>query len=146
MLKTAAFLAQADNPAEVLNAAAGSKSPDSFWNSEMAVIIGAIVALTAVLFLFVYLFRRTATGGADVLHRSREPDRASTKSRGKSERRRRVRRGESLGGLPRNPTLAETGGLPPPRTEPSAPTLTETASSPTETASLPPPQNEPQNR
>jgi hypothetical protein len=87
---------------------------------DIVLILGAAAVLALVLFLWVYLTRKErrhrSEYGGRVLYRTRaEGDRS-----GRRRRRRRHRPDEEL---PRNPTLQETGGLPPVRPdEPAAPT------------------------
>jgi len=90
---------------------------------DALLIVGAALVLGLVLFLWVYLTRK------DRRHRSEYGGQALMGSDGSSHhhrRRRRRRRHQSEDrpeDLRRNPTLQETGGLPPPRPdEPAGPT------------------------
>ncbi len=117
-MKTLVFLAAA---------AAAPSSPGVVRSSGLAtdllVVLGAGVVLFGVLLLWVAYFRRRRSHRHH--HRHHRPsapaeatvaDDASAESdaesSGHSRHRRRRRRREHRG---RNPTLAETGGLPPPR-------------------------------
>jgi hypothetical protein len=83
---------------------------------EVLLVVGIIFALAAILFLWAYWTRRDprrkAEAGDRVLYRSERKD-------GKVKIRRRRKRHPD--NLPRNPTLAEAGGLPPAREEPAEP-------------------------
>ena len=83
---------------------------------EVLLVVGVILGLAVILFLWAYWTRRDprrkTEAGDRVLYRSERKD-------GKVKvRRRRSRHPQNL---PRNPTLAEAGGLPPVREEPAEP-------------------------
>ena len=82
---------------------------------EVLLVVGVIVALASILFLWAYLTRRNPRRKAEkgVLYRSDERSEGKVKVRKKRSR--------HPDNLPRNPTLAEAGGLPPPREEPAEP-------------------------
>lgn len=94
---------------------------------DALLIVGAALVLGLVLFLWVYLTRK------DRRHRSEYGEQVLMRNDGSSHHRRRRRRrhrqpGEEQSEEPRrNPTLQETGGLPPVRpdepTGPARPTL-----------------------
>lgn len=90
---------------------------------DLALLAGMGLILASALFLFAYLTRRNrrATIGlanSRAIYRAEEPD-DSDKRRYRKKRRRR----SHPEFLPRNPTLQETGGLPPLRPEePAEPT------------------------
>ena len=84
---------------------------------EVALVLGVVVVLASVLFFWAYWTRRDprrkAEGGGRVIYHSER------RSDGKVKvRRKRSRHPDNL---PRNPTLAEAGGLPPAREEPAEP-------------------------
>jgi hypothetical protein len=84
---------------------------------DMAILGGMVFLLAAALFLFAYLTkksRRTTIGpaGARAIYRAEEPDDSDHR---RYRKKRRKRDHPDL--LPRNPTLQETGGLPPLRPE-----------------------------
>lgn len=92
-------------------------------SKELWLVVGACAVLGLMLFLWAYLTRRDrfdrSNDGSSVIYRSRrDVERAGRRS----HRRRRRHHEEEY---PRNPTLRETGGLPPPRPDdapgPSAP-------------------------
>ena len=90
---------------------------------DMAILGGMVFVLAAALFLFAYLTkksRRATIGpaGSRAIYRAEERDDSDRK-----RYRKRRRRREHPDFLPRNPTLQETGGLPPLRPEePAEPT------------------------
>jgi hypothetical protein len=103
------------SPAEKLQLPTTKTSPELFW---VLVAIGAIVLVIIAWALF---FRRRpdeVSGWGPARSHYHEPsaDLGSKSSHGSRRRRRRRRRREHR---PRNPTLAETGGLPPVRPEQS---------------------------
>jgi hypothetical protein len=80
---------------------------------QILILAGIILAVGAMLFLVVYLFKRRGSNASDSSnsrHRHRH-----RRHRHWHSHRRRKRLTEHRG---RNPTLAETGGLPPLRPEP----------------------------
>lgn len=84
---------------------------------DMAILGGMVFLLAAALFLFAYLTkksRRATIGpaGSRAIYRAEEPD---DSDRRRYRKKRRKRDHPDL--LPRNPTLQETGGLPPLRPE-----------------------------
>lgn len=94
-------------------------------SKELWLVVGACAVLGLLLFLWAYLTRRDrlerARNGSPVIYRSRRDIQRAGR---RSHRRRRRRHHEDE--YPRNPTLRETGGLPPPRPDdapgPTAPT------------------------
>jgi len=90
---------------------------------DLLLILGAAAVLAVILFLSVYLTRKGRRGQS--LARSPkaiyapEPT-SSSHSSGRSRFRKKRRRNHAEQ-LPRNPTLGETGGLPPVREDPPAP-------------------------
>jgi len=90
---------------------------------DLLLILGAAAVLALILFLSVYLTR----GGRRSHSLARSPKAIyapEPSSSGHSSRRarfRKKRRRNDAEQLPRNPTLGETGGLPPVREDPPAP-------------------------
>lgn len=81
---------------------------------DMTLLVGVVVVLGLLLFLWVYLTRknsrhRHAESGARVLYEAEHDTEHSGRRRIKRKRR------SHPDNLPRNPTLAEAGGLPPVR-------------------------------
>ena len=122
------FLAQvkpdAPDPAAIRDSL---KSGQGTGNTDVVVILSCALGLAVVLLIWAGFIRRrpkTARGSL-VVERRRKGSNGEDKSSRQRKRRRRDESGERWG---RNPTLGQTGGLPPPRAdEPSAETpLTET--------------------
>jgi hypothetical protein len=84
---------------------------------DLVIIIGVALVLTLALFTVVYFTRRKGRthtdGGARVIYRADKKSLEEAANSGKHRRKRR--RKEEF--AQRNPTLGETGGLPPLRTE-----------------------------
>lgn len=118
MLSFIALLADAlPNAAETLPRGGGLFQKDS-GTKEVMLIVGIALALALLLFLIVYLTREKRARQKGMVRSSRVLYRDS---RGSSRKVRRKRRSHP-DNLPRNPTLGETGGLPPLRPEePSEP-------------------------
>lgn len=87
----------------------------SWWGSDTSLILAAGLALTAVFFFWAFFLRKRpeTRRGSLVLERAKRESQERYGSSGR--RRRRKRRPDHPDNLPRNPTLAEIGGLPPPR-------------------------------
>jgi hypothetical protein len=117
MLSVIALLAEV-LPAADLNPdlkAAVKVAPDSELR-DLIIVVAVALVLAAGLFAVVYLTRRnrrTRSDGGRVIYRAEKKslDEDSPKSRHRKKRRRKEEFGQ------RNPTLGETGGLPPLRTE-----------------------------
>ena len=118
MLKFAPFLAAAVTSADLKNEPITPAA--SGFMSDLLLVLGLGVVLAAALFLIVYLARKDKksrnNNGSRVIYRAsrrngelRSSDPAE--HRGKRKRRRKEEFSQ------RNPTLGETGGLPPLRTE-----------------------------
>lgn len=87
-----------------------------FFGTDITIILGVLLALTVLLLLWAFFLRKKPTyaRGSLVVQRSDKKGRSSHPSSGRKRRRRRSDSAETWG---RNPTLSETGGLPPPRPE-----------------------------
>lgn len=86
---------------------------------EILLLVGVAAVLALVLFLAVYIFRRNSRqrysqGGAQVLVPAEHRDHHHSGGRRMKLKRKRRSHPDNL---PRNPTLAEAGGLPPVRSE-----------------------------
>lgn len=80
--------------------------PTAFWGSrEMFILFGAILFITAVFFLWAKYIRKPKSQSLRVLSSSKVPNRILRDKRDRQTKSRRWKK--------RNPTLAETGGLPP---------------------------------
>jgi hypothetical protein len=90
---------------------------------DMLLILGAAAVLALILFLSVYLTRKGRRG--DSLARSPKaiyaPEPTSSGHSSGRARFRKKRRRNHAEQLPRNPTLGQTGGLPPVREDPPDP-------------------------
>ncbi|MDB6030722.1 MAG: hypothetical protein JWM16_1060 [Verrucomicrobiales bacterium] len=85
--------------------------------TDVLLIVGVGLAMAFVLFLIVYLSRGRRARGKAMVRSSRVLYDESARSSGSSKGKVRKRRKSHPDNLPRNPTLGETGGLPPLRPE-----------------------------
>ena len=84
---------------------------------SVMIVLAAVVVIASVGFFWAFFLRKRPKGARGTLvvdRRSSGPSQAYGSS---GRRRRRKRRDKHPENLPRNPTLSETGGLPPPRPE-----------------------------
>jgi hypothetical protein len=81
---------------------------------DLLLIVGALLILALVLYLWIYLARRDRRR-----HRSRHGNLVLAEAADHHHHHHRRRRRSRSDALPRNPTLQETGGLPPPREDES---------------------------
>lgn len=95
---------------------------------DISLVLGVVAILALSLFLYVYWTRRdrrgylSRTGGREIRRAERRSHRESHNDTDERERVKKKRR-RHPDFLPRNPTLGETGGLPPIRPdEPAQPT------------------------
>lgn len=90
-------------------------SNPQIFGTDITIILAVLLGITAILFFWVFFLRKKPTHarGSLVVERSDKKGRESHTSSGRKRRRRRPAP-ETWG---RNPTLSETGGLPPPRPE-----------------------------
>ena len=123
MLKLPLLLAQIDiKELDELKSAARSSSPKLF-GTDVTVILIVVLALAAILFFWAFFLRKRPkhTRGSLVVERAEKHSQDAYGSSGR--RKRRKRRADHPANWGRNPTLSETGGLPPARPEePDAPT------------------------
>lgn len=115
MLSLIPILAALDPPdLGTLTSAHKSSNPQIF-GTDITIILAVILGITALLFFWAFFLRKKPTyaRGSLVVERSDKKGRESHASAG-GKRRRRRSQAEAWG---RNPTLSETGGLPPPRPE-----------------------------
>jgi hypothetical protein len=119
MLKPLWILAQVDpKDLEALRDAAKTSRP-KFLGTDVSVILASVLALSALLFFWAFFLRKRpkTARGALVVERA-EKEKHSKEAYGSSGRRkRRKRRPDHPENWGRNPTLGETGGLPPVRPE-----------------------------
>lgn len=115
MLSLTPILAAMD-PTEIdLLKNSGTSSGPKLFGTDVTIILAVSLGLAALLFFWAFFLRKKPTHarGSLVVERTEKNGRSSS---GSSSRKRRRRRSESEG-WGRNPTLSETGGLPPPRPE-----------------------------
>jgi hypothetical protein len=114
--------AEAINPVEE-TAQAMQRAKPKFGGGDSMLIIGIGLFVAAALFFWAFFLRKKPAyqRGSIVIEKRRKDD--TSERYGKSGRRRhRKRRREHPDNWGRNPTLGETGGLPPPRPDdPEAP-------------------------
>lgn len=129
MLTPVFILAQLETPEE-LALRDGRGSGTSLFGGEMGLILGAVLILAALLFFWAFFLRKRPQSqrGSLVLERAPREDPEHTGSSGR--RRRRKRKAEHPENMPRNPTLAEIGGLPPLRPEDAEPPASDDSSPP----------------
>ena len=106
-LNSLAVLAQAPTATGVEALRQGSK-PTGF-SPELLIVLISALALSALLFVWAFFIRKRPKNarGSLVVERARKG------SQGDTDRRRRKRKAEHPDNWGRNPTLGETGGLPP---------------------------------
>jgi hypothetical protein len=117
MLTLPLLLAQIDSKeVEELKNAAKFSRPQLF-GTDITVVLAIALALAAVLFFWAFFIRKRpkSVRGSIVVTRG---DKHSKEAYGSSGRRKhRKRRADHPSNWGRNPTLSETGGLPPPKPE-----------------------------
>ena len=115
MLSLNPILAAIEAPdLETLKNAHKGSSPQ-IYGTDISTVLAVLLGLAAILFFWAFFLRKKPTHarGSLVVTRS---DKRGRESHPASSRKRRRRRPSSEG-WGRNPTLSETGGLPPPRPE-----------------------------
>src|SRR5437773_1514475 len=125
MLRHGLLLAQIDpKEIEAIKEAAKPPSPKIF-GTDITLILALVLGLAALLFFWAFFIRKRPKQmrGALVLERADKRPREPSGPSGR--RKRRKRRPDHPDNWGRNPTLGETGGLPPARPEePQAPPST----------------------
>lgn len=115
MLTPSILLAAVDAPdIDMLRQAHKGSNPQLF-GTDITVVLAIALGLAAILFFWVFFIRPKPTHARGSLVVSRTDKKG--KEDGTSSRRRRRRRGDHPDSWSRNPTLSETGGLPPARSE-----------------------------
>ena len=116
MLRPAPWLAQVDplNARPLPQAPPGS--PVKLFGTDITVILGVALALTAILFFWAFFIRKRPkrVHGTLVLEREKDSNEAHGNSGKRKRRKKRPGHPDNWG---RNPTLGETGGLPPLRND-----------------------------
>ena len=102
---------------EAIREAAARSSGPRLFGADLPVILGVFLGISALLFFWAFFVRKRPkqSRGSLVVTRRERPDDDGPGSGGK--RKRRKRRPDHPDNWGRNPTLGETGGLPPARTE-----------------------------
>jgi hypothetical protein len=115
MLRFPILLAEA-SPLDSLTPEPPSRA-SSFTLQDGLLVIGIVLGLAVILFLWAYFTRKKShrhlETSANVIYRDEKESAEPSSRRIKIRKRRRVHPDN----LPRNPTLGETGGLPPARSE-----------------------------
>lgn len=89
---------------------------------DFLLLVGAVLILAGVLFLWAYAARRSRQAVASYPRAIYRAEGREQDEEGRRRHRKKRRRVEHPDNLPRNPTLSETGGLPPVREESIEPT------------------------
>jgi hypothetical protein len=115
MLNLRFLMAAVETPdIDLLRQGQKNANPQIF-GTDITVVLAVALGLAAILFFWVFFIRPKPTHARGSLVVSRTD--TKSKEGGTSSRRRRRRRGDHPDSWSRNPTLSETGGLPPPRSE-----------------------------
>jgi hypothetical protein len=118
MLNPSILLAAIETPdIDLLRQGQKGSNPQIF-GTDITVVLAVALGLAAILFFWVFFIRPKPTHARGSLVVSRTDKKDKEGGASKSSRRRR-RRGDHPDAWSRNPTLSETGGLPPPRQEDS---------------------------
>ena len=91
-----------------------------FLGGDIGIVLGAVLLVTAIIFFWVFFIRKRPkeARGSFVVERAKKKQQQQQEANGPSGRRkRRKRRPDHPDNWARNPTLNETGGLPPVRPE-----------------------------
>lgn len=113
------FLLAAETPdIDLLRQSQKSANPQIF-GTDITVVLAVALGLAAILFFWVFFIRPKPTHARGSLVVSRVDKKSKEAGTSSSSRRRRRRRGDHPDSWSRNPTLSETGGLPPPKPEDS---------------------------
>jgi hypothetical protein len=95
--------------------------PRQFADRGTIILLSCLLALAAVVFLWAFFVRKRPKGARGTLIIDANRHRSSQAHGSSGRRRRRKRKDNHPENLGRNPTLSETGGLPPPRPEGTEP-------------------------
>ena len=114
MLTPQFFVAQVPPPPEELLKA---RKPQKLFGADITVVLGIVLALTAIVFFWAIFIRKRPkqVRGALVLERAPRHSKNQESHGASGRRKRRKRRPDHPDNWGRNPTLSETGGLPPAR-------------------------------
>ena len=106
------LLAQGD-PTQIPGMGGPSSKIYNWSVRDMILVVGVTVVIANLLFLWVYLSRRNRRRQFGPYSLALHKNEKGSSSRSHSRRHRRKRRPNHPANLPRNPSLAEAGGLPP---------------------------------
>jgi hypothetical protein len=114
MLNLLFILAQIPDSPELEAMKNTRKSSQKLFGTDITIVLGAALVLTAALFFWAFFLRKRPKHmrGALVVERA---DKHSRETGTSGRRKRRKRRPDHPDNWGRNPTLEETGGLPPER-------------------------------
>lgn len=119
MLNITFLLAAVDTPEiELLKHGQKNANPQIF-GTDITVVLGVAMGVAALLFFWVFFIRSKPTHARGSLVVTRTDKKGKSGNSSDSSRRRKRRRGDHPDSWSRNPTLSETGGLPPPKSEDS---------------------------
>lgn len=93
------------------------KNTPKIFGTDVTLILGAALALAAVLFFWAFFLRKRPKHQRGALVLERAPKHSREEHEASGRRKRRKRRPDHPDNWGRNPTLSETGGLPPSRSE-----------------------------
>jgi len=128
MLNIPLLLAQASSMDNEAFNNAGSGSSPKIFGTDVTIVLGVLLGLAAILFFWAFFIRKRPEQARGSLVISRGEGRSREDHDPTVRRKRRKRRAEHPSNWGRNPTLSETGGLPPERPDdPAQPGSTSTA-------------------
>lgn len=118
-MKTLPFLIASALPSDVDMLKGGAKPANpQIWGADITVVLAIALGVSAILFFWVFFIRSKPTHARGSLVVSRKRKRGDKEPvEDTTARRRKRRRGDHPDNWSRNPTLSETGGLPPARPE-----------------------------
>lgn len=93
------------------------EAPRRFADRGTMLLLACLIALTAISFFWAFFLRKRPKGPRGTLLVDSRRHRPSEAYGSSGRRRRRKRKATHPDNFGRNPTLSETGGLPPPRRE-----------------------------
>ncbi len=116
MLNLIPLLAAVDQPEIEMLKNSGKSSNPQIFGTDITIVLAVLLGIAAIIFFWAFFLRKKPTHarGSLVVQRA---DKGGREAHTPSGRRRRKRRTDHPSEWGRNPTLSETGGLPPPRPE-----------------------------
>jgi hypothetical protein len=110
------LIAQA-NPLNPPGLPESSPAAPQLADKNTMIVLAAVVVIAAVAFFWAFFMRKRPKNARGTIMVDRRSSGSGHAFGSSGRRRRRKRRDDHPENLPRNPTLSETGGLPPPRPE-----------------------------